>query len=174
MRRSLLSLPALLLLALPLSGQTLQEEMVTDLSAVAEKFISLAEAMPAETYSWRPAEGVRSVGEVFMHISLANIGLPANLVGAGMPDGVDPEWQSQGEQYADKEGIVQALRVSFHHLLQVIEGMSDEDLMTATNVFGRDTNYIGGLMLLQTHSHEHLGQAIAYARSNGVTPPWSR
>lgn len=174
MRRSTFSIPLLLLLALPLSGQTLQEEMVTDLSAVADKFISLAEAMPAEAYAWRPAEGVRSVGEVFMHISLANIGLPANLVGAGMPEGVDPEWQAQGEQYADKAGIVQALRLSFHHLLSVIEGMADEDLTTPTNVFGRDTNYLGGLMLLQTHSHEHLGQSIAYARANGVTPPWSR
>ena len=59
-------------------------------------------------------------------------------------------------------------------MASAIEGLSDEQLMQSVNVFGRQTNWMGAVLLLQTHSHEHLGQAIAYARSNGVVPPWSQ
>jgi uncharacterized damage-inducible protein DinB len=137
-----------------MNAQTLQSEMALDMRAVGEKYVSLAEAMPASAYAWRPAEGVRSVSEVFMHISAANMGLPASFMGVAPPEGY-------------------AQRAAFEHLASTLEGLTDEQLHAPVNVFGRDTNGIGAVLLLVTHSHEHLGQAIAYARSNGVTPPWS-
>ena len=72
-------------LAAPMNAQTLQSEMALDMRAVGEKYVSLAEAMPASAYAWRPAEGVRSVSEVFMHISAANMGLPASFMGVAPP-----------------------------------------------------------------------------------------
>lgn len=174
MKTLLRSLPLLTLaLAAPVAGQSLQSEMAMDVRAVGEKYVSLAQAMPASTYDWRPEEGVRSVSEVFMHISAANMGLPANFMGVTPPEGYATEWFGTAEQISDKDAIVGHLRTAFEHLASTLEGLSDEQLQTPVSVFGRDTNWTGAALLLVTHSHEHLGQVIAYARSNGVTPPWS-
>ncbi len=161
------------LMAAPGAGQTFQSETALDMRAVGEKFVALAQAMPADTYGWRPEEGVRSVSEVFMHIAGANVGLPFNFMQVPPPAGYGPDWAAGAEQISDKDAIVGHLKAAFDHLATTLEGLTDEQLVQPVNVFGRDTNWMGAVMLLQTHSHEHLGQAIAYARSNGVTPPWS-
>ncbi|HSM06674.1 MAG TPA: DinB family protein [Longimicrobiales bacterium] len=174
LRSLLLSGTALSLLALPVSAQTLQSEMALDVRAVGEKFVSLAEAMPESAYDWRPGDGVRSVSEVFMHVAAANMGLPASLMDVTPPDGYPQDWFQGAEQISDKGEVVRHLRASFDHLASTLEGLSDAQLETPTNVFGRDTNWTGAALLLETHTHEHLGQSIAYARMNGVVPPWSR
>lgn len=160
-------------IAAPASAQTFQSEVAQDVRAVGEKFVSLAQAMPADAYDWRPGDGVRSVSEVFMHMAGANIGLPANLIGASMPAGYAADWAGSAEQITDKSEVVGHLETAFEHMASAIEGLSDAQLMEPVNVFGRDTNVMGAVLLLQTHSHEHLGQSIAYARTNGVVPPWS-
>jgi uncharacterized damage-inducible protein DinB len=172
-RTSLLPVAALAVLAVPATAQTLQSEMATDVRGVGEKFVSLAEAMPESAYGWRPADGVRSVSEVYMHIASANMGLPANFMGVTPPAGYTQDWFGGAEQITDKAEVVRHLRTSFDHLASTLEGLTDDQLEQAVNVFGRQTNWLGAAMLIQTHTHEHLGQSIAYARMNGVTPPWS-
>jgi len=172
-QRSALALTALAAFALPASSQTLQSEMARDVRSVGDRMVQLAEAMPQSAYSWRPGDGVRSVSEVYMHVAGANIGLPAGLLGAGLPSGYAADWARGAEGITDKAEVVRHLRASFEHLASVLEGMSDADLQVAANVFGRDTNRLSAALLLQTHVHEHLGQSIAYARTNGVVPPWS-
>jgi uncharacterized damage-inducible protein DinB len=164
----------ILLLAAPATAQTFQSEVALDVRSVGEKYVSLAEAMPESTYAWRPAEGVRSVSEVFMHVAGANMGIPAMLMSVQPPEGYGGDWARGAESISGKAAVVQSLRDAFEHLASTLEGLSDDQLQQPVNVFGRDTNWMGAAMLLQTHTHEHLGQAIAYARSNGVTPPWSR
>jgi len=173
LRRTLVAATALAAFALPASAQTLQSEMARDVREVGRKFVSLAEAVPESAYSWRPGEGVRSVSEVFMHVAAANLGLPANLLGVAPPAGYAQDWFQGAEGITEKAEVVRHLRVSFQHLASVLEGMTDDDLQEAVNVFGRDTNRLGAALLLETHTHEHLGQSIAYARTNGVVPPWS-
>lgn len=173
MRTLLSAVLALALLAPPAAAQTFQSEVADDLRTVADKYVSLARAMPASDYDWRPADGVRSVSQVFMHVAAANLGLPGMLMGVAPPEGYDQAWMGAAEQITDREEVVRHLRTSFDHLIAVVEGLDDADLRRPVNVFGRDTNWMGAAMLLQTHTHEHLGQAIAYARTNGIVPPWS-
>lgn len=173
LRTTLLATAALAVFAGPAASQSLQSEMALDVRAVGEKYVALAEAMPESAYDWRPQEGVRSVSEVFMHVAAANMGLPANFMGVAPPAGYSMEWFGGAEGISDKAEVVRHLRTAFEHLAGALEGLSDEQLQQAVTVFGRETNWIGAAMLTQTHTHEHLGQAIAYARVNGVTPPWS-
>jgi uncharacterized damage-inducible protein DinB len=161
------------LAAAPAAGQSYQAQVANDVRAVGQKFVSLAQAMPAEDYGWRPEEGVRSVSEVYMHIAGANMGLPFNFMQVAPPEGYTQDWFGSAEQITDKDEVVRHLQTAFDHMADVIEGLTDEQLMQPVNVFGNDTNWMGAVMLLQTHAHEHLGQSIAYARTNGVTPPWS-
>jgi hypothetical protein len=94
-----------------------------DLKDSEEKLTSLAEAIPADKYSWRPAEGVRSVSEVFMHVANANYFFPT-FWGVQPPASV--KGQNLEKSVTDKAKVVQTLKDSFAHLEKAIEGISDE------------------------------------------------
>ena len=148
----------------------LRASVVRQIGDAQKKLTALAEAMPAEKYSWRPGTGVRSVGEVYMHVAAANY-LFGSKSGAKGPEGVNPrEFEKDG---GDKAKTLAALRQSFDYLNQAIAALSDADLGRSIDFFGRQMTTWDVVVIAATHAHEHLGQSIAYARSNGVVPPWS-
>jgi uncharacterized damage-inducible protein DinB len=137
-----------------------------------EKLIALANAMPADKYGWKPGEGVRSTGEVFNHVAAANYSLPT-FWGAKVPAGVNPQTLEK-EMSGDKAKTVETLTKSFDNLREAILAVPDSDLDRKIKLFGQDATVRDAMMVLASHAHEHLGQSIAYARSNGVVPPWSK
>ncbi len=146
-----------------------RSETVAEIDARAQKYISLAEAIPADKYTWRPAEGVRSVSEVLLHTAGANYFLP-RVYGAALPEG----FQGQGFETSttDKEAVLRHLRASFTHLRDAVAGApADAEAMQSWFGQPRSNRAIG--IALVGHLGEHLGQLIAYARMNGVRPPWS-
>ena len=156
------------------SGPTAQSELLADLAELSDKYLGLAEAMPEADYGWRPGEGVRSVSEVYMHVVAANFGIVSRVMGSSPPEGADPAWYGQdAESITDKATVVEALGASFDYMAEMIENTSDEQMMDALDLFGRELSVRGALTFTLSHCHEHLGQSIAYARSNGVVPPWS-
>jgi uncharacterized damage-inducible protein DinB len=141
------------------------------LDDVQKKILSLADAVPADKYSWRPAPGVRSVGEVYMHLASANFFLPT-LWGVKPPADVDvANLEKQG---GDKAKVAAALEQSFAHIRRVVDATPDSDLDRQISLFGRPGTVRMAMSVIGNHMHEHLGQSIAYARSNGVVPPWSK
>lgn len=143
-------------------------EYLAQLADVEKKIEDLAGAVPQEKYSWRPAEGVRSVAEVYAHVSGANYFF-MTFVGVKMPAGMDPGM----EKVTDKGKIAEMLKQSFNHVRQAVTDMPDASLDKETDMFGKKTTYRDALLTEMTHLHEHLGQSIAYARMNGVVPPWT-
>ena len=154
--------------AAPSSGA--RAEFLAELAYYQERFTRLAEAVPAEKYAWRPAEGVRSIGEVYAHIVAANYGI-AKAFGAAMPAGIDPK--AINATANDKPKVVQELKDSFAHFRQAILALSDSDSDKAMKMFGRQTTQRGAFIMITGHTGEHLGQSIAYARTNGIVPPWT-
>ncbi len=144
-------------------------EFLRQLDDVEKKMTSLAQAMPQEKYSWRPGDGVRSVSEVFMHVAGANFMLP-NFAGVKPPAGISRDME---KTVTEKSKVSEMLKQSFEHIRTAITGTSDADMDKPTKLFGRPATYRGVYLLMANHMHEHLGQAIAYARVNGVVPPWS-
>lgn len=144
----------------------LRAELIRDVEQLERKYVALAEAMSGR-YDWRPGEGVRSVGELFGHVANGNFLIPSMA-------GLEREMADTNFEELDEAGIVEGLRHSFAHVKHSIADVPDEQLDDATRMFGQDATKRQVLLLLVTHMHEHLGQAIAYARGNGVTPPWSR
>ncbi|MBZ5589269.1 MAG: DinB family protein [Acidobacteriia bacterium] len=145
-------------------------EMLMFITDAENKLSQLAEAMPEGKYTWRPAKGVRSPAEVFMHVAAANFGLPS-FWGVKPPDGFD--FNTYEKSLTRKADIQKALAASFVHLKAALAATSDEDLDKPTEFFGMKTTVRGGYLLVVSHVHEHLGQSIAYARMNGVVPPWT-
>jgi len=150
--------------------QSFLAQALANFSDTGDKLIRLAQAMPAEKYSWRPGEGVRSVSEVYMHLAGANL-VFARTLGAPMPAGMRPDLE---KMVTEKAGVVEWLQKSVEQVKQTLGNLHEEDLSKPAKLFGRDTNYQGVILSLVAHNHEHLGQAIVYARLNGVVPPWTQ
>jgi uncharacterized damage-inducible protein DinB len=145
--------------------QTVQAGLSKEAGTLSDKFTGLARVM-AGKYDWKPGEGVRSVGGVFNLIVAENALLARTLTGA-----------AGGERPAaitDPEKMQEALKTSYANLQQTITGLSDADLKASVKLFGRDMTKEEAVRYLFGDQHEHLGQSIAYARSNGVVPPWSK
>ena len=147
-----------------------KSEMLMWIADAESKLNQLAEAMPANKYAWRPGKSVRSVGEVYMHVATANFGIPT-MWGAKAPEGFDH--RTYEKSLTTKADVQKALKESFVSVKATIEAMSEADMEKQVNLFGIQTTARGACMLIMSHAHEHLGQSIAYARTNKVTPPWS-
>ena len=147
----------------------LRADVVWQLNDVEKKLVSLAEAMPQEKFGWRPGAGVRSVSEVYMHVAGANYFLPTFL-GAKMPEGLSREME---KTVTEKAKVIDAMKKSFDHARKAIEATPDSDLDKKVKVFGQEPSERMVMIILVSHGHEHLGQSIAYARTNGIAPPWS-
>ena len=144
----------------------IQAAYARDLGTLSDKFTGLARVMSGK-YDWKPAQGVRSVADVFNLIVKEN-GLLAGVLSGTPNTGAPPA------PITDPEKMQEALKASYVNLQEAITGLSDNDLQTTVKLFGRDWTKQDALMHVLEDQHEHLGQSIAYARSNGVVPPWSK
>lgn len=151
-------------------GSEVRTEILSQLEDAEKKIMALADAMPAEKYAWRPGEKIRSTGEVFMHLAGANYFLPT-FWGVKPGEGINPrEFEKSG---SDKAKVISTLKASFEHVRKAIQGAAEADLGKQVDMFGSKRSIREAMMITATHAHEHLGQSIAYARMNGVAPPWS-
>ena len=156
----------------------LKAELIKDMDDVEKKFTQLAGAMTGK-YSWRPAEKVRSVSEVFMHISGENYALPVAIGVKAPSDFAAATLQeafgsaSAMERVTDETEVKAAITKSFAHMRQSLQSIPEAEMNKETTVFGQTMTKRAFMVLMVSHMHEHLGQMIAYARMNGVTPPWS-
>ena len=144
----------------------LQAAFTKDAGTLSDKFTGLARVMSGK-YDWKPGQGIRSVSDVF------NLIVTENRMLVGVLSGT----QNMGAKPApisDPEKLQEALKASYIDLQKAITGLSDNDLQVPVKLFGRDMTKQSAVMLILEDQHEHLGQSIAYARSNGVVPPWSK
>jgi DinB superfamily len=148
----------------------MKAQALLDLQDMQKKFSSLAEAFPADKITWRPGNGVRSTAEIFMHTAGANYGIP-NMMGVKPPEGFDGKTFEKST--TDKAKIVEHLNKSFDAAIAAVQGMTNADFAKADKKLGPDANDGDVVYILVVHAHEMLGQAIGYARVNGIVPPWT-
>ncbi|HET7892435.1 MAG TPA: DinB family protein [Candidatus Sulfotelmatobacter sp.] len=147
-----------------------RSEVMAEVMIQESEFVRLAEAIPAEKYTWRPSADVRTIAEVFLHASAANYNL-YKLVGTPTPAGVDTKTLEQST--TDKAKIIATLKASYAHAEAAIRAMPDSDLEKTLDWNGGKITERGVLLFIVQHIAQHLGQQIAYARSIGVAPPWT-
>lgn len=138
-------------------------------SHVTEQLVALAEATPAEKFSWRPAPGVRSTSEVYMHIVEANFYL-LSVTGPKMPADMKEGIEKSVTAKAD---VISWLKRSLEAVKQAHLSVKPADLQRKVHIADRDATVDGMYLRIIVHANEHMGQLIAYARMSGVVPPWS-
>src|SRR5260221_11146487 len=172
MRKAILLL--LLLSARPLFGQTAPEGIWQGYDGewkhVSKQLIDLAEAPPQEKFSWRPAPGVRSTSEVYMHIALANFYL-LSVTGPKMPADLK---EGMDKSVTAKADVINWLKRSLNAVKEAHGAATAKDLDRKVHIADRDATIDGIYLAIIVHANEHMGQLVAYARMTGVAPPWSK
>ena len=161
------------------AAQGMMADMHGDVSDVQKKMVDLAKAIPESAYGWRPMAGTRSVGEMFKHVVSDNYLIPIAMgMAAPAETGISDKDMKTVAAYEarsmTKAQIVAALEQSFAHLHTAMALTTDANAGDAMKFFGMDFTRRKAMIGTVTHLHEHLGQGIAYARSNNVVPPWSK
>jgi uncharacterized damage-inducible protein DinB len=137
---------------------------------VSSQLIALAEATPSEKFTWRPGPGVRSMSEVYMHIAIANFYL-LSLTGPKMPADLSDDLE---KTVADKAQVIDWLKRSLDAVKTAHLAVKPADLRRKLKVQGKDADVDGMYLRIIVHANEHMGQLVAYARMNGIVPPWSQ
>ena len=153
-------------------------DLMKDAADVQTKIVDLAKAMPASAYEWKPGPGVRSTGEVLMHVAADNYFLPAAMgIPAPAATGITGDYKTAAafeKRPMARDQILAELEKSFAFLQSSMAATPDAKLDAPIEMFGQKSTNRAMWIATATHLHEHLGQLIAYARSNKVTPPWSK
>ncbi len=143
------------------------QDILTALQHYKEKFVKLAAAIPDDQWDWRPKPEVRSVAEIYLHVARGN-DMALEIAVGGKPTEAETLVISM-----DKTSSLRALEASVANIVKRVEAMRNGTLAREVNFFGTPTTTRGALVLIDAHMAEHLGQLIVYARSLGITPPWS-
>jgi uncharacterized damage-inducible protein DinB len=149
----------------------MKAQAALDLQQLQKKYVDLAQALPAEKFTWRPEAGVRSVSELFLHVAGANYNFPPMMTGTAPAAGYNKEGFEKST--TDKTKVIEQLNKSFAYAIASVQNMSNADFAKPEKKLGPEANDGDVIYLMVMHNHEHLGQSIAYARMNGVTPPWT-
>jgi len=148
-----------------------QKETAGSLGFVSGHVMQLAQAIPADKYAWSPQTGVRSVAQVCAHIISANYFFASKL-GGKIPDGVKME--TLEADLKTKDAIAAELKRSYDLIISTIKNTPDASLANKVEFpFPGEYTSMTAALIALSHSNEHLGQLIAYARMNKITPPWS-
>jgi hypothetical protein len=156
------------------SAAAVKASFIADIETLRGKFVGLAEAFPQDKYTWRPMEGVRSVSEVLMLAAMEGYSFIPNSFGAKAADLGSREEMAKLRTLSDKAQVIDHLNKGFAHAKKELEALDPATLTGKRKVMGRDLSVTDTALAIGGDLHEHLGQLIAYARTNHIVPPWSK
>lgn len=148
----------------------MKAQALLDLETMQKKFVDLANALPADKLTWRPTADSRSFAEVFLHVAAERYGI-LGMMGAEAPAGVDRK--ALEKSTTDRARVVDELNKSWEFTQKTINGMTNAEFAKLLPKLGPQANAGDVVYILVADNHEHLGQSVAYARENGITPPWT-
>lgn len=148
----------------------MKAQALLDLERVQKKFLDLANAVPADKLTWRPAADSRSFAEVLLHVAGERYGI-LSLMGAELPAGLDRKGFEKST--TDRTRIIEELNKSWEFAQKTIQSMTNADFAKLLPKLGPQANAGDVVYILVADAHEHLGQSVAYARENGIVPPWT-
>jgi uncharacterized damage-inducible protein DinB len=142
---------------------------------VEHQFVSLAEAMPADKWSFAPKDGqfkgVRTFAEQVKHVACANYAFFNQVEHKTPPEGCETGGPSPAQTKAE---LMQYLRESFTYATQVMRQLTPANAMDKVEgPYGGPTTRLGISTLAVWHATDHYGQLVVYLRMNGIVPPAS-
>ena len=165
----------LLAVAIPAFGQTTQKDiLVKHWKASGELTVAVANAMPADGYTFRPVPEEMSFGDLMVHIAAADRGACANASGLtppALPDKISAWTKDSGKVDVDKETAVPFLKDTFEFCSKAITEMPESRMDKPVGPPIRNMTGMEWLWAYFTHTAHHRGQAEVYLRLKGIKPP---
>jgi hypothetical protein len=158
------------------SAVEMRKQFLADLDTLQSKMLQLANAIPADKYSWRPAPGVRSIGEAFMHVASEYYVFTPMAYGAARSPVIarGQEAFTKFEASSTKPDVLKHLNEGYAYMKSNVAGLDAVNITGSQKLFGKDLTILETSLIMSADLHEHLGQLIAYARVNGIKPPWTK
>ena len=174
MSRTTVFLTALLFSPAAASAQStpadFRDEAMNHFERSSRKIVRLSAAMPESLYTWTPMDGTMHVAQVYMHLARYNYRYLSQELGLELPAHID---LSTMEAVTEKDRVTAAFRESVDYVRRQVAALAEDDLTRTTRLYGREVPGWAVLFQLVAHMNEHVGQSVAYARMNGIVPPWS-
>jgi uncharacterized damage-inducible protein DinB len=148
----------------------MKAQSLLDLERVQKRLVDLANAVPDGKFTWRPSTDSRSFAEVFLHAAGERYSI-LKLMGAAAPEGFDAK--AFEKSTTDKDRVIAELNKSWDYTKTTINNMSNAEFAKLLPKLGPQANAGDVIYILVADAHEHLGQSVAYARVNGIVPPWT-
>jgi hypothetical protein len=155
--------------------KTTAESIGAILSYTEDQFLSVAEAMPAEKYSYIPStpggkfDGVRSFAEQVKHVACGNFAFFNEIEGKAPPDGCEKGGSAPASSKAE---LLKYLRDSFDYGNKVLATINEKNAMERVEGrYGGPDTKLGMAVIAVWHIADHYGQVVYYLRLNGIVPP---
>ena len=153
--------------------KTITESVAEPLRYTESQFLSVAEAMPEDKYSFVPTAGnfkdVRSFAEQVKHVACAQFAFFNEIEGKTPPDGCEKGGPSPARTKAE---LLKYLRDSFAYSDRVLATMDDKtSLGRVEGRYAGPNTRIGMVAIAGWHIADHYGQIVEYLRMNGIVPP---
>ncbi|HEX7157473.1 MAG TPA: DinB family protein [Edaphobacter sp.] len=136
-------------------------------TATKNILLTSADKVPAETYSFRPTDQVRSFGQIVGHVADAQYLFCSIALGEKNPE---PKIEQTKTSKAD---LIAALKDAFAYCDKAYDSMTDASATQMVKLFGGDTPKLGVLTVNNTHNMEHYGNLVVYMRLKNIVPPTS-
>lgn len=136
--------------------------------------IQVAEAMPADKFSFKPTEEIRDFAGQLRHISFSIYYMPGVFIeGKELP--FDPNYNDNAALVGgSKAEIISLLKQRFDAIDKLVAGMSKKQLQETVILPFFDNKEVTKeelLVWIKNHTGHHNSQSIIYLRMNGITPP---
>ena len=156
------------------SAVHIRDQYMADLDTLHARIVALAIAIPENKYEWRPAAGVRSVSETLMHVAHEwYFYVPGSVGGKPPADFGNPRAaDTRLAKVTKKSEVIDELAKSWSYAKAQVGSVDAAHLTGKYKPW--DTTIDNAAFGMAGDLHEHLGQLIAYARVNGVKPPWTK
>jgi len=156
------------------SAAHVRAEYLADLDTLHAKIVDLAKAIPADKYNWRPSADVRTIAQVLMHVASEFYYYTPRSIGGQGPADYGPAQAKNAalEKISTKPEVLDHLDKSWAHTKSQFAASDPSKLTGSYQPWNMPLDRAAFNM--DGDLHEHLGQLIAYARSVGVKPPWTK
>ena len=157
--------------AQPITGQQIKEQFLNDWQRAKTYTLDYLNTMPADKYSFKAVDSIRSFAQQMLHLSSGNIGLITAATGAKIqwPKGLENSTTAQ-----NKDSVVWYVTRSYDYAIESIQGLDPDKYGETVGQGPRQATRFALLLKAFEHQTHHRGQTTIYIRLQGIRPPNER
>ena len=158
-----------------MTGDEIKAQFVKDWERAKAYTLDYLSAMPADKYSFRPVDSIRSFSQQMLHLAQDNFApLMATATGARVPESIKGRDLENSPGAQSRDSVVYFVRMSYDFAIQSIKDLSPSKYGEMVTLFKWKETRFAMLEKAFEHQTHHRGQTTIYIRLQGIRPPGER